>query len=55
MEGRIKALESEIETTLNEKDQALRELESLKGDFAVAIQSREALVQEVSELRALLK
>jgi hypothetical protein len=55
MDGRIKALESEIETTLQEKDLALRELESLKADFKVAIQSREALVQEVAELRNMLK
>ena len=54
-EDRIKALESEIEKNLNEKDLVLQELESVRDDFKVAIQSREALVAEVAELRTMLK
>jgi hypothetical protein len=50
-EGRINALESEMEMKIKEKDLVLRELESVKADFAVAIQSREALLAEMAELR----
>jgi response regulator RpfG family c-di-GMP phosphodiesterase len=50
-EGRIEALESEVEKTVNEKELVLRELESVKADFTVAIQSREALLAELAELR----
>jgi hypothetical protein len=50
-EGRMKALESEIEKNIHEKEMVLRELESVRSDFDVAIQSREALVAEVAELR----
>ena len=41
--------------TLNEKDLVLQELESVRDDLKVAIQSREALVAEVAELRTMLK
>jgi TolA-binding protein len=54
-ESRIKALESEIEKNINEKDLVLQELKSVRADFDVAIQSREALVAEVAELRNRLK
>jgi len=54
-EGRIKALESEIEKNLNEKNLVLQELASVRADFNWAIQSREALVAEVAELRNMLK
>jgi len=51
MEGRLKAQESEIEKNTDEKNRILQELESLRADFDVAIQSREALVAEMTELR----
>ena len=54
-EGRIEDLESEIEKKVNEKDLILRELESVRADFTVAIQSREALLAELDELRNSLK
>ena len=54
-EGRIKTLESDIEKNLKEKDLVLEELASVRSDFDVAIQSREALVAEVAELRNRLK
>ena len=50
-EGRIEALESEIEKKINEKDLILGEMESVRADFTVAIQSREALLEELAELR----
>jgi hypothetical protein len=53
--GRIEALEFEIEKKINENDLILQELESVKGDFTVAIQSREALLLELAELRNGLK
>lgn len=49
-EGRIVALESEIEKKANEKELILQELESVKADFTVAIQSREALLAELAEV-----
>ena len=49
-EGRIEALESEIEKKIHEKDLILRELESVRADFTVAIQSREALLVELAEV-----
>ena len=49
-ENRIKILEAEIEKHIDEKDQILQALESLRADFKVAIQSREALLMEVVEL-----
>ena len=49
-EDRIKALESEIEKKINEKDLILREMESVRADFTVAVQSREALLAELAEL-----
>ena len=54
-QGRINTLESEIEKNLKEKDLVLEELASVRADFDVAIQSREALVAEVAELRNRLK
>ena len=44
-----------MEKNINEKDLVLQELESVRADFKVAIQSREALVAEVAELRNMLK
>ena len=54
-EGRTKALESEVEKKVNEKDLVLQELESLRADYNWAIQSRDALVTEMDELRNMLK
>ena len=53
--GLIKTLESEAEKSTTEKDQVLQELESLKADYKMAIESRATLVSEVDELRAMLK
>ncbi|MEI7635967.1 MAG: hypothetical protein WCJ37_01565 [Syntrophus sp. (in: bacteria)] len=54
-EGRIEVLETEIEKKTNEKDVILRELESVRDNFTVATQSREALLGELAELRNSLK
>jgi hypothetical protein len=48
-------LECEIEKGLKEKDLVLQELASVRANFDVAIQSREALMAEVAELQNRLK
>lgn len=50
-ENRIEVLESEIEKKITEKDMMFQELESVKADLVVAVQSREALLGELDELR----
>ena len=44
-----------MEKNIREKDLVLQELESMRADFKVAIQSRQALVEEVTELQNRLK
>jgi hypothetical protein len=51
----MKALETEVEQRVQERELATNELEASRADYDVLVRSREALKAEVLELRQQLK